>query len=59
MVIFHLYLINSKLNAVDEIQYGWRNFEASIGNQARADRLGRDNERKLAEATENTIIHPH
>ena len=51
MVIFRLYLINSKLNAVDEIQYGWRNFEASIGNQARADRLGRDDERKLAEAT--------
>jgi hypothetical protein len=30
-VISHLFIINAKLNAVDEILRGWRDFEATIG----------------------------
>ncbi len=30
-VIFHLFFINAKLNAVDEILCGWRGFAANIG----------------------------
>jgi len=30
-VILHLFIINAKLNAVDEILCGWRDFEATIG----------------------------